>query len=351
MPTKRRPVEETQAPKTLSSKERLAQKSRQKVDIPASASKDRAVIQLKGDIANMVDRLTAAIHAKKVMLGQEAACRAVVLPYAQQIHYALWMERGVRPESPQFITPSGSKFILQCKDTLCGVRGFKVPKGKDGKPVSVEAHLRANGVPADVIGRLKEKEEFNEEETLNINMPKLEKEHPNLHSKLMDLVLAANEGGVKDKDGNQIKFSDEDINRLIERNNEVTLKDDFIVRAAKYCKEGSKNDEDATARLKLLMTAIPPQWAVGSTMCADPEGVVVRLLKEDEKKEVKPTAADFTIGKYTVKQAGLNLTVFRNSDNKELVKKECDDEDHVKNAIRKWQKDPATLDQFVADNV
>ena len=356
----------------MSAKDRLASKARQQPLPSTSKKKARDTISLgqtTGDavsdeeskvIAEAVDRLCAAAHAEKAIKGHQEAARALVLPFTRLLVLTSWAEEGRKLDNPKFVTPSGSSFILQCKDTLSGPRGFRA-KGSDGRAIPVADYLRNYGVPDDLIEVLEKANEFKEEILLTINMPKLEKEKPAIASRLMDLILAANEGGVTDKDGNKIKFSDEELGMITERKNEVTVKDGFLERSISHVKSIAADDKNAAARLDVLLTAVAPQWAVSQAFCADPDKGILKLLHEKVPEKVttaeeiaKPsppvnhTTAD---GKHTLRVEGLIISIVRNSDKKEMGKKTCKDTQHLANSVRKWTTDPAALAVFIAENV
>ena len=341
------------APPKMSLKDRLASKTKSKAEPKAAAKKSHQVVLIDDPlIAAAIEKFLAASHAKKVAAGQETVNKAILLPFVKSKRLRdMATSGGAKIESIEYQTPSGSHFLLQCKDTISGARGFRAPKDKDGNPLPIDQHLKSSGLPDALISRLQNENEFKDETTLSVNLSKMEKERPKLAEKLMSLIMAANEGGVTDSDGNKIEFSDDDIAVMIDKNNDVTVQEGFLGRALSHCKAVSKNDADCGALLEKLLTAIPPQWAIGSQFSADPEGQLAAMLSAAPQEGAKgPVDHKTDDGKYTIHEEGMELTVIRNSDTKEMGKKTCTDSDHVKNSVRKWKTDPANLASWIADN-
>lgn len=342
------------APK-MSLKERLASKTKAKAEPKKKAASSHQTVLIDDPvIADAIDKFLAASHAKKVAEGQEKTNKAILLPFvkSKRLH-DMAVAGGSKIESIEYQTPSGSHFLLQCKDTISGVRGFRAPKDKDGNPLPIDQHLKSSGLPDALVSRLKNENEFKEELVLSISLSKMEKERPQLAEKLMSLIMAANEGGVTDKEGNKITFSDDDMDVMIDKNNDVTVEKGFLSRALGHCKAVSKNDDDCGNLLEKLLTAIPPQWAIGSQFSADPEGQLAKMFAAAPQQEGAPKGpVDHKTddGKYTIHEDGKLLTVIRNSDSKEMGTKTCTDDDHVRNSVRKWKTEPANLASWIADN-
>jgi hypothetical protein len=352
------PTSKVEAPVAMSAKERLAAKARKKPATAAEAKTQRDTILLdqpeQAVIAEAVDRLTASTLAYNAFKGHKETSKSIVVPPLRMMLLKRWIAEGRQIDNPKFQTPSGCNFILQCKDTLTGSRGFRAPKDKDGDLVPMETHLASFGIPKKLIERLTESEEFKDETTLSVNFAKLEKDQPSLASRLMDLIDQANTGGVTTKDGKKIKFTDDEITLILEQNNDVTIKEDFLKRSVGHVKAVAEDDDEAVMLLDALLRAIPPQWAVGQTLCVNAEEMVVALLKKKNGEEktdgAKLIEHETPDGKYTIRQEGTNLTIFRNADKKELCTKHCNDLDHAANGVRDWKTNPGKLMAFIADH-
>ena len=339
----------------MSAKDRLLAKAK-KTTPSAAKKKAREIISLDNPedkvIADAVDRLTAAVHARKAIEGHEKAAKAVVLPHVRSLILQDWIEQGRKTDNPRVQTPSGSSFILQCKDTLTGVRGFRVPKDDSGTPVDFRQHLESAGLPPNLIEEISS--EFKDELVLSINMVKLEKEHASLAEKLMSLIAEAGAGGVTTTDGKKIKFSDDDMEKILDQNHDVTVEEGFLERSVTHCKAVAENQEEATDLLSKLLYAVPPQWAVGQANCLKPEEGIVKMLRE-EPKVVAPTGPpvdhETPDQKYTLRMEGYDVKIIRNSDKKELAKKTCKDAMHTANTVNKWMREPDSLSGFISENV
>jgi hypothetical protein len=349
-------AEESQQ-RPLTAKERLAAKAKNVVS-GGPKKKPRDIIELKDEslkvYADAVDRLAAASHAKKAIEGHLKAAQAIVVPYIRQQVLGEWIQQDKRTENPRVQTPNGSSFIFQCKDTLTGTRGFRVPKDEDGTPVDIRTHLASHGISDELIEQLMVAQEFVQEEVLGINMRVLEKNHPAVSEKILNLILAASEGGVTDSEGNEISFSEEEINVILEKNNDVTVKEGFLDRSIKHVKSVSDGEEEAQRLLERLLMAVPPQWAVGSVNCLRPDETIQRLLHEEPPAAIPvqapPEFKETADGKYTIKTEGNVLTVYRKTDSKQLAKKICTDPMHATNTVKKWMRDPGSLLAYIAES-
>ena len=347
-------------------RERAISRRRQRKSrlIAARKKKPREIIELnKPDdaiYADAVDRLTAAIHARKAIDGHEKAAKALIMPYVRMIVLREWVEQGRKLDNRRVQTPNGSSFILQCKDTLTGTRGFRVPKTEQGDPIDIRQHLASNGVPEALIEKLMIDAEFKEELVIGVNIAKLEKEHRvrQCRNRCRSLIDAAGSGGVTTSDGQKIAFTDDDMEKILTQNNDVTVKEGFLERAVTHCVAVAGDDQEAAADMLIkLLSAVPPQWAIGQALCLHPDEGIVRLLHEEppavkaEAKAMPPVNHETPDKKYILRVEGFTITVIRVSDNKEVAKKTCKDAMHATNTIKKWQRDPASLSAFIAENI
>lgn len=349
----------------LSARDKLLKKAGTAAPKPAAGKKKNRGAIIVGDtpetriVGDAVDRLTAAVHVKKSVEGHEKAARAVVLPYVKRETLRLWVQQGGKAENPQVSTPTGSHFIMQVKDTLTGLRGFRVPKDETGQPIDVEQHLQNHGVSQELIERLKEAGEFVDQEVMTIPMARLEKENRDLADRLINLIVAANDGGVSTKDGKKIKFSDDEMGKLVEVAHDVTIKEGFLDRVVQHCATISREEDAQLELLDSILTAIPPQWAVGSVNPGLKEDVMVKTLLHSDPPEpaeapapkVPPKPVDHDAASYTLRVEGLKITVIRKKDDKELATKVCKDSGHVANTVKKWQREPDTLNAFITENL
>jgi len=243
------------------------------------------------------------------------------------------------------------------KDTLTGARGFRVPKDDQGTPIDIEQHLTNHGISTALIAKLQKEGEFVDVETMTIPMAKLEKENRTLADRLIDLIVAANEGGVTTKDGKKIKFSDDEMKSLVESAHDVTIKEGFLDRIVGHVAALASGEDAQVEMLDGILSAVPPQWAVGSVNPGLKEDVMVRTLLHDKPPEpevpvsaVPVKAVEHDATKYTLRVEGLKITVIRKSDNKELATKTCKDVGHAVNTVKKWQREPDALAGFIAEN-
>lgn len=346
----------------LSIKEQLAMKAKAKSTATAAKKSDRPVIELTYDdhetklYAEQVDRFTAADAAKKGIDGLIKTAQAALKPYLITRVMQMWVDQGRKMDNPRVQTPGGSSFNFQVKDTLTGARGFKVPKDENGQPVPIEKHLAAHGVSKDLISNLKDSGEFKEQQVLGfVDMTKLETDQPVLAERLMALVLAANQGGVTTSKGEKIKFNDNELELILEQSNNITVKEGFLDRSVTYCKDVTDDPEVAVTMLQNLLTAVPPQWAFGQANCLHPETAIAKLLSPETDGKVAPPPpappVEHDTGKFILRVTGTLITIVRRKDGKEVAKKQCKDDMHCKNSIRKFMENPASLDTYVADNM
>lgn len=356
MPSPKRVVNEAQQPK-VSARDKLLSKAGKKSETAANKKSERPIINLGDaqtrDIATAVDRLTACVHMKKAVDGHEKAARRIVMPFGQHKTLELWIKNGNRTENIKLQTPAGASFILQAKDTITGVRGVRLPKNEDGEPIDVETHLGNHNVPAQLITRLMEEGEFVDEQVMTIPMVKLEKENKPLADRLIELIVAANDGGVTTKDGKKIKFTDEELSQLVEGAHDVTVKEGFLDRIVPHVRNAISGDEQQIVALSAVLDAIPPQWAVGSaTQGINEKEIIGTILHKEPEQVTTPQApVDHAAGNYTLRVTGLNIEIIRNSDKKPLATKKCKDGGHLENTIKKWQREPTALAEYISNNV
>lgn len=342
----------------MSAREKLLGKAGKAAPKATAATKNRDLITV-GDspetrvIAQAVDRLTTLAKNVKVLQGHERAARAIAVPYLQGLVLDNWLDLGTKGENPKIQTPSGASFILQCKDTLSGARGWRLPKGDDGEPVDIKQHLINHGVSARLVDRLIEEEEFVDQQLMTIPIDKLEKENRPLSERLMEMIIAANEGGVKLPSGKTVKFSDAELSQLVETVHDVKMKENFLSRIVGHVKAVAEHEEEQKEFLQGILNAVPPQWAVSSVNPGMNEETVLREVIREPAPVASPASAepkDHDAGPFTIRQEGFVLTVIRKTDNKKMATKKCKDGDHVENTIKKWQREPASLTGFISEN-
>jgi hypothetical protein len=284
------------AARPMSAREKLLGKAGKAAPKTTAATKNRDVIMVGDDpetkvIAQAVDRLTTLAKNVKVLQGHEKANRAIVLPFLQQRVREAWLELGMKGENPKIQTPSGSSFILQCKDTLSGTRGWRLPKGDDGEPVDIKQHLVNHGVSAKLVDRLIAEEEFVDQQLMTIPIDKLEKDNRPLAERLMDMIVAANEGGVKLPNGKTVKFTDAEMAQLVEHVHDVKIKENFLTRIVGHVKAVANNEDEQAELLEGILNAVPPQWAVSSVNPGMNEETVLREVIREPVKEVVASGA------------------------------------------------------------
>lgn len=350
-----------------SARSKLFKKAGKKEAAKAAKKDDRPVVSLEGEMASALDRYTASDKVVKAMKGHQGASKDQFLPFGKQKTFEEWIAHGGQTENIKFQTRGGASIILQVKDVLTGARrGFRVPKDEDGEPMDVKEHLRRHGVADALIERLVGNEEFVDTETMFIPMAKLEKDHPDLAERLINLIVAANEGGVTTKGGKKIKFSDEEMEHLVEAAHDVTVQAGFLGRIVPHVKAVSEDRTQQVEMLSAVLTAIPPDWAMGSVQPGlNQEEVLRSMMVESGTGDERTAAAVATAtpppappsehvvanGKYTLRVNDLQVTVIRNTDQRELAKKQCEDAGHVRNTIRQWREDSAALSAFISENV
>lgn len=329
-------------------KERLAAKATTKTS--GSKKKDKIVLALPKDLIQEADRLSAALHAKDSIIAHEKAARTVLMPALQRLVYGGWIQEGRKLDSPIVNTPCGNHFSVQCRDSISGPRGFKL-QGDNRK--SVAEHLRDNNVPESIIEATKD--DFVEKLTVAVNIPKLEDSYPQLAEKLMEVILAACEKGVKVGD-KLIKFNDEESSKILEQVNEVKVKEGFLERSITYAKQIAPNPETAVETLFSLLRAVPPTWAISQNHCENPTVSIANLLKTpvtEEKEDAKPVDMETTDKKFVLRVQGSTVTVFKRKGASldEICKKSCKDNSHATNTAKKFIREPEALQAFIADSL
>lgn len=336
-------------------KEKMAAKvGTTKAPTPASAKKDRPIIVIDDALqSKVIDRMASADLMVKTMKGHQEASKASFLPWGLSKVLFGWIKKGNPTENVQFQTPNGTSFILQIKDTL---KKFKTGWMEDGQPKTAEQFFTENNIPEVLIERLTEQNEFQTKDSMTIPIATLEKDNEKLCEKLFELIILANEEGVKSKNGKTtIKFSDDDLRQIIVNQKTISLKEGFLDRMVGHCKEVSATDDEALENLNNLFQVVNPTVAYSSIKVGTKhKEILEELINPDCETITLPAKEEIFAtkdGKYTLKVKGTTIAVIRSSDNREMATKTCTDAGHVNNTIKKWQREPDSLAGFIAENI
>jgi hypothetical protein len=302
---------------------------------PGAKKKERELIELDASEARAFDRFCMADAALKMAKGHQEGSKASILPVVTDKMLQMWCEEGHRTDNPRVQTENGQA-ILQARETL----RFELPANEDGSVGTVTEMLQSVGFSEEKAEEIREREftETTELRFANISKLREDPKSKKLVDKLLTLVLE--------------NFEPEDRKVLLEKVNNVTLKEGFLDRSVAHV------DRDP-ALLKALFQVVRPTFlmshivwkgdlndAVKTLEGTTAETLTTPAIKIPAATTVAPKIAlsfKSDDGQWKASYVGLEATLFmvQGGTEIEMKKKTCTNEGHAKATCQKWMRDPA----------
>ncbi len=336
----------------LTAEQRLAAKAK-KAEPKAAASKDWLVTLTEPQQIENALQFCAANHGSKVLDGKASAARAELQPSLIRIVAEEWIKQKRRMPNPK-ISTSEVNFNFVCADS----DGFSLKPDKDGNLRTADEHFAAYGV--DPIVRKVLSQEFEEKSGLSLELSKMKEKKPALYERVVNLLLVANEDGVYDKDGKPLdKFSDEEVNDMLVRNNAITCKEGFVDRLPTAVGGAFYDQTKAADQMVNVLTALSAvnglQWRIGQVFVKDPAPLVQTMIAAPVVAGPQPEQTFTTSDKMyeiIVKDDTATLVKITDGVKKTIGTRKCaNGYDHAINTAKLWQRDRGRLNEAITDMI
>jgi chorismate mutase len=320
--------EETEKVTTQSPTDRLAGLASMapKLEPKAKSKSERPIIQLSDQEQDVLNEFLASTMVNKDVEAKKKALYAIVRPMLAKKYLFGWQALGTKPDNPRVPSDRGS-CLLEAKDKT---GKFSLPEGNE----DFQTYLVSMGVPKVTAKQIATKE-VETKTVYDVASPSdLEETNPELANKLVSAIIDSG------------KFTQQEIKELITARQEVSLREGFLGRLVTYL-PGPDGAEERVTILDRLITAIKcVEYSIASVKWdGSLDEAYDSIRTANSRQEIMDVATGD--GLYRLTADGVTARIFKNK--KLVCEKQCKDNGHALNTVKKWQRDRQSLEASIAE--